>query len=123
MSIIPTSLRRGASDETVSESNEGRPGTRMIRLANVEKSYEYKGGRTWVLRRINLEIRQGDFVTIMGPSGAGKSKCIKRSNPPTEQDLALPCDLQVLLFQELSEEVGGLLDVLDRHAVILLQTL
>jgi ABC-type lipoprotein export system ATPase subunit len=26
-----------------------------------------------VLRRINLEIKQGDFVTIMGPSGAGKS--------------------------------------------------
>jgi len=45
----------------------------MIRLENVEKSYPYKGGRTWVLRRISLEIREGEFVTIMGPSGAGKS--------------------------------------------------
>lgn len=45
----------------------------MLRLENVEKSYPYKGGRTWVLRRISLEIRQGEFVTIMGPSGAGKS--------------------------------------------------
>lgn len=45
----------------------------MIRLKNVEKSYPYKGGRTWVLRRIDAEIRQGEFVTIMGPSGAGKS--------------------------------------------------
>ena len=45
----------------------------MIRLKNVEKSYPYKGGRTWVLRRIDLEIREGEFVTIMGPSGAGKS--------------------------------------------------
>ncbi|MDH3733868.1 MAG: ABC transporter ATP-binding protein [Gemmatimonadota bacterium] len=45
----------------------------MIRLKNVEKSYAYKGGRTWVLRRIDAEIRQGEFVTIMGPSGAGKS--------------------------------------------------
>jgi len=45
----------------------------VIRLANVEKSYESGAGRTWVLRRINLEIREGDFVTIMGPSGAGKS--------------------------------------------------
>jgi len=26
-----------------------------------------------VLRRINLEIKEGEFVTIMGPSGAGKS--------------------------------------------------
>jgi ABC-type lipoprotein export system ATPase subunit len=45
----------------------------MIRLKNVEKSYPYKGGRTWVLRRIDLEIGPGEFVTIMGPSGAGKS--------------------------------------------------
>lgn len=45
----------------------------MIRLKGVEKSYPYKGGRTWVLRRIDLEIQSGDFVTIMGPSGAGKS--------------------------------------------------
>jgi len=45
----------------------------MIRLESVEKSYPYKGGRTWVLRRIDLQIREGEFVTIMGPSGAGKS--------------------------------------------------
>ncbi|MBI2150398.1 MAG: ABC transporter ATP-binding protein [Acidobacteria bacterium] len=30
-------------------------------------------GKTFVLRRISLDIKQGDFVTIMGPSGAGKS--------------------------------------------------
>jgi putative ABC transport system ATP-binding protein len=45
----------------------------MIRLANVEKSYDSKAGNTWVLRRINADIREGEFVTIMGPSGAGKS--------------------------------------------------
>lgn len=45
----------------------------MIKLANVEKSYQSGAGRTWVLRRIDLEISEGDFVTIMGPSGAGKS--------------------------------------------------
>ena len=45
----------------------------MIRLHNVEKSYPYKGGQTFVLRQINLEIAEGDFVTIMGPSGSGKS--------------------------------------------------
>jgi len=45
----------------------------MIRLVNVEKSYESGASRTWVLRRINVEIREGEFVTIMGPSGAGKS--------------------------------------------------
>ena len=45
----------------------------MIKLTNIEKSYESGAGRTWVLPRINLEIREGEFVTVMGPSGAGKS--------------------------------------------------
>jgi putative ABC transport system ATP-binding protein len=45
----------------------------MIRMQGVEKSYPYKGGRTWVLRQIALEIAEGEFVTIMGPSGSGKS--------------------------------------------------
>jgi putative ABC transport system ATP-binding protein len=45
----------------------------MISLSNVEKAYRTPAGRTWVLRRIDLEIRAGEFVTVMGPSGAGKS--------------------------------------------------
>src|SRR5690348_1146072 len=45
----------------------------LIRLVNVERAYETAAGPTYVLRRINLEIREGEFVTIMGPSGAGKS--------------------------------------------------
>ena len=45
----------------------------MIQLKNIERSYKTPAGQTWVLRRINLEIREGEFITIMGPSGAGKS--------------------------------------------------
>jgi putative ABC transport system ATP-binding protein len=45
----------------------------MITLRNLEKFYEGSYGRSYVLRRINLEIREGEFITIMGPSGAGKS--------------------------------------------------
>ena len=45
----------------------------MIRLSDVERSHKTAAGATYVLRRINLEIRDGEFVTIMGPSGAGKS--------------------------------------------------
>ena len=45
----------------------------MISLRDVEKSYPLAGGRSYVLRRITLDIQQGEFVTIMGPSGAGKS--------------------------------------------------
>src|SRR5881396_3432763 len=46
---------------------------KMIELRNLEKYYETGAGKTFVLRRITLDIKQGDFVTIMGPSGAGKS--------------------------------------------------
>src|SRR5438045_882305 len=45
----------------------------MIELKDLEKHYESGAGKTFVLRRINVDIKQGDFVTIMGPSGAGKS--------------------------------------------------
>jgi putative ABC transport system ATP-binding protein len=45
----------------------------MIELKNIEKYYTNKFIKTWVLRNINLEIEEGEFVTIMGPSGAGKS--------------------------------------------------
>src|SRR5260370_15101933 len=45
----------------------------MITLRNVEKFYEGGDGRSYVLRRVNVEIKEGEFVTIMGPSGGGKS--------------------------------------------------
>ena len=48
----------------------------MIQLTNLERSYKTPAGQTWVLRRINLEIREGEFLTVMGPSGAGKSSLL-----------------------------------------------
>ncbi len=45
----------------------------MIKLRNIEKSHKTKAGFTYVLRQINLDIAEGEFITIMGPSGAGKS--------------------------------------------------
>src|SRR5438445_821640 len=48
----------------------------MIQLRNVQRSYKTAGGETWVLRRINVDIHQGEFITIMGPSGAGKSSLL-----------------------------------------------
>ncbi len=44
-----------------------------IQLRNIEKCYETKAGKNYVLRQINLDIEEGDFVTFMGPSAAGKT--------------------------------------------------
>lgn len=45
----------------------------MVKLQNIFKYYSNKFVKTYVLQDINLEIEDGEFVTIMGPSGAGKS--------------------------------------------------
>src|SRR5579885_2427914 len=45
----------------------------MISLRNIEKFFEHGPTRTYVLRRINIDIKEGEFISIMGPSGAGKS--------------------------------------------------
>ncbi len=45
----------------------------MIHLRNIERSHKTRAGETHVLRRIDLDIQEGEFITVMGPSGAGKS--------------------------------------------------
>lgn len=45
----------------------------MIKLRNIEKSFPTRPSPTYVLRQVQLDIEEGEFVTIMGPSGAGKS--------------------------------------------------
>jgi putative ABC transport system ATP-binding protein len=45
----------------------------MIKLRNVEKFFEHGITKTWILRRIEMEVKEGEFISIMGPSGAGKS--------------------------------------------------
>ena len=48
----------------------------MIELKNVERSYKAGHEQLFVLRRINVLIQPGEFVTVMGPSGAGKSSLL-----------------------------------------------
>src|ERR1044071_4202599 len=49
----------------------------MIRLRNIERCYPLAKGRFfYVLRDINIDIAEGEFVSIMGPSGAGKSSLL-----------------------------------------------
>ena len=44
-----------------------------VRFADVQKSYD---GETVVVRSLNLDIRDGEFLTMLGPSGSGKTTCL-----------------------------------------------
>ncbi len=45
----------------------------MIELNHVSKWIQIGGARTFLLKDVNLHIKEGEFVSIMGPSGSGKS--------------------------------------------------
>jgi putative ABC transport system ATP-binding protein len=48
----------------------------MIQLHHLERSYKTGHTEEFVLRRIDLTIAAGEFLTVMGPSGAGKSSLL-----------------------------------------------
>jgi putative ABC transport system ATP-binding protein len=45
----------------------------LIAMRHLEKSYAHGTSRSYVLRRISVDVKEGEFISIMGPSGAGKS--------------------------------------------------
>jgi putative ABC transport system ATP-binding protein len=45
----------------------------MISVRDLEKFYQHGVQKTFILRRINMDVKEGEFISIMGPSGAGKS--------------------------------------------------
>jgi len=49
------------------------PGEPLLRLRGIEKAFQQGASTFHVLRRIDLDVAPGEFVSMMGPSGAGKS--------------------------------------------------
>ncbi len=45
----------------------------MIKLRDITKYYSTGFIKTFVLRNVDLDVEEAEFLTIMGPSGAGKS--------------------------------------------------
>ena len=65
-------LFRTASQPVPSEAGRVAPGT-LMSVRGLEKSFAHGTSRTFVLRRISFDVKDGEFISIMGPSGAGKS--------------------------------------------------
>ena len=66
-------FKRSSSLSAVPEVSHLPANAPLISTRGIEKSYPVGPGQTYVLRRITLDIKPGEFVSIMGPSGAGKS--------------------------------------------------
>jgi putative ABC transport system ATP-binding protein len=45
----------------------------LLELKNIFKWVTIGGNRTFLLKDINLQVQEGEFISIMGPSGSGKS--------------------------------------------------
>jgi putative ABC transport system ATP-binding protein len=45
----------------------------VIKLKNIEKYFNNKSVKIYVLRNVNLDVEEGEFISVMGPSGSGKS--------------------------------------------------
>ena len=45
----------------------------FVKFDKVDKSYD---GKVLVVKDLNLDISEGEFITMLGPSGSGKTTCL-----------------------------------------------
>jgi putative spermidine/putrescine transport system ATP-binding protein len=65
------------------------PGESLVRFVGVDKTFD---GRTLVIEDLNLDIRHGEFLTLLGPSGSGKTTTLMMLagfEVPTRGDIQL----------------------------------
>ncbi len=61
----------------------------FVRFDKVDKSYD---GKVLVVKDLNLDIAEGEFITMLGPSGSGKTTCLMMLagfEPPTNGEIYL----------------------------------
>ena len=61
----------------------------LVRFSGVRKTYD---GETLIVKNLNLDIRRGEFLTLLGPSGSGKTTTLMMLagfEVPTEGEIEL----------------------------------
>jgi putative ABC transport system ATP-binding protein len=59
--------------ELIKNNNNTRQVNRMVKLTNIEKVYRTSTIETLALQDVNIDVKKGEFLSVMGPSGSGKS--------------------------------------------------
>jgi len=59
--------------ETLAAASDSAKGSHVIRAVDVKKVYQMGDSETHALRGVTLDVRRGEYMSIMGPSGSGKS--------------------------------------------------
>ena len=75
----------------------------MIKLRNIEKVYRTDTIETLALNNINLDVPQGEFLSIMGPSGCGKSTLLNIMgllDTPTKGAISIASDAPIQDFSD-----------------------
>jgi NitT/TauT family transport system ATP-binding protein len=76
-------LQTSVDQRSKSSEGQGRSDTErqsrqtLLRLDGIGKSYPSNGGAMVALQDVNLDIRHGEFMTVIGPSGCGKSTLLQ----------------------------------------------
>ena len=90
-------LNQSSQEQSAPSLQERAGGESVIKLREINKIYRTDEVETQALENVNLEVKKGEFLSIMGPSGCGKSTLLNIMgllDEPTSGEIEL-CDTKI----------------------------